>query len=241
MTARRIVLVHGAWAGGWVWKDVVAELARVGHDATAPTLTGLGDRSHLLDDAVGLGTHVDDIVGHIERDDLTDVDLVGWSYGGMVITGVIARVPNRVRSACYLDAFVPDNGQSLADLSLGRTAAMARENEAARRPFPIRQPEDFGVADQAVIDYCRPRLRPQPWRAMVEPVNALPAPPAHIALSYVLCTEHEGAPFRATYDRVRQDPRWTTHELATNHFAPLTDPLGVTRVIVDTIATTAPG
>ena len=241
MTPQRIVLVHGAWAGGWVWKDVVAELTRLGHVVTAPTLTGLGDRSHLLSDDIGLRTHVDDIVGHIEFDDLTDVDLVGWSYGGMVITGVIARVPSRIRSACYLDAFVPVNGQSLAVMSPGQTGAVARQYAEARTPFPIRDPEYFGVTDEAVLAFVRPRLRPQPWKAMVEPVVALDEVPEHIALSYVLCTDHETASFRAVYDQVRHDPRWTTHELATNHFAPLTDPLGVTRAIADPIATAAPG
>ncbi len=241
MTARRIVLVHGAWAGGWVWKDVVAELTQLGHVVTAPTLTGLGDRSHLLDDDVGLSTHIDDIVGHIEFDDLTDVDLVGWSYGGMVITGVIARVPRRIRSACYLDAFFPRNGQSLADMSTGNTGTVARQYAEAHTPFPIRGPEYFGVTDEAVLSYARPRLRPQPWKAMVEPVVALDEPPEHVALSYVLCTDHENASFRAIYERLSIDPRWNTHELATNHFAPLTDPLGVTRLITDRVATTAPG
>ena len=241
MTARRIVLVHGAWAGGWVWKDVVAELTQVGHVVTAPTLTGLGDRSHLMDDDVGLSTHIDDIVGHIEFDDLTDVDLVGWSYGGMVITGVIARVPHRIRSACYLDAFVPHNGQSLADMSTGKTGAVARQYAEARTPFPIREPEYFGVTDEAVLAYVRPRLRPQPWKAMVEPVVALDEMPEHVALSYVLCTEPENASFRAIYERLSVDARWRTHELATNHFAALCDPSGVTRLITDRVATTAPG
>jgi pimeloyl-ACP methyl ester carboxylesterase len=232
VTQQQVVLVHGAWCGGWVWKDVVSELVALGHRVTAPTLTGLGERDHELNDDVGLSTHVDDIVTIIESDDLTDVDLVGWSYGGMVLTGVIARVPHRIRSAFYLDAFVPENGQSLVDMSVGRTAEIARQSEAARRPFPIRQPEYFGVRDEAVLNYCRPLLRPQPWKAMVEPVRALAAPPEHVALSYLLCTEFETPSFRVIYERLRIDPRWTTGELDTNHFAPLTDPVGVARWIV---------
>ena len=233
MTSRRVVLVHGAWFGGWVWKDVAAELASLGYTVNAPTFTGLGERSHLLGDDVGLSTHVDDIVAIIEFDDLTDVDLVGWSYGGMVITGVIARVPDRIRSACFLDAFVPGDGQSLADMSTGRTGDVAREHEAARRPFPIREPEYFGVTDEAILAYCRPRLRPQPWKAMVEPVVALPVLPSHIALSYLLCVDHENATFQSIYERLKVDPRWTTGQLATNHVAPLTDPTGVTKWIVN--------
>jgi pimeloyl-ACP methyl ester carboxylesterase len=232
MTQRRVVLVHGAWCGGWVWRDVVAELTALGHTVFAPTLTGLGEDDDQRTDDIGLSTHVDDIVAQIELEDLTDIDLVGWSYGGMVITGVIARVPHRLRSACYLDAFVPENGQSLVDMSLGATAAIARECEAARRPFPIRQPEFFGVKDERILAYCRPRLRPQPWKALVEPVVALPESPDHIALCFVLCTEPETASFRAIYERLKPDPRWVVGELATNHFAPLTDPVGVTRLIL---------
>ncbi|MEP7045725.1 MAG: alpha/beta hydrolase [Ilumatobacteraceae bacterium] len=239
--ARQFVLVHGAWCGSWVWRDVVEQLAGLGHRAAAPTLTGLGERSHLLSDDVGLTTHVDDIVGHIEFEDLTDVDLVGWSYGGMVITGVLARIPQRIRSAFYLDAFVPTDGQSLADLSLGRSSAMAHEHEAARTPFPIREPQYFGVTDEAVLDYCRPRLRPQPWKTMVEPVAALAEAPAHVALSYVLCRGSENPSFRAIYDRLSGDPRWTMHTLTTNHFAPLTDPGGVTRLITAPGPTPTPG
>jgi pimeloyl-ACP methyl ester carboxylesterase len=215
-----------------VWRDVVAELLALGHAVTAPTLTGLGDRDGERSDNVGLSTHVDDIVGHIEAEDLTDVDVVGWSYGGMVITGVIARIQHRIRSALYLDAFVPENGQSLVDQSVGRTAEIARESEAARRPFPIRQPEYFGVRDEAVLNYCRPLLRAQPWRTMVEPAVALAAPPDHIALSYLLCTESEIPSFRAIYERLKPDLRWATGELASNHFAPLTDPIGVVQWIV---------
>ena len=240
MTQPPIVLVHGAWCGGWVWRDVVAGLAHMGHTVTAPTLTGLGERTHLLNNDVGLSTHVDDIVGHIEFEDLTDVDLVGWSYGGMVITGVVARIPNRIRSLCYLDAFLPVNGQCLADLAAGATGPMARECEASRVPLPIRTAESFGVTDEAVLAYCGPRLRPQPWKAMVEPVVAAEFPD-HVALSYVLCTDPESASFRAIHDRLRLDDRWSIHELATTHFAPLTDPVGVTRLIAESRSTTARG
>jgi len=97
------------------------------------------------------------------------------------------------------------------------------------------------VTDEAVLAYCAPRLRPQPWKAMVEPVIALADFPEHVTLSYVICTEPENASFRAVYDRLRTDPRWETHELATTHFAPLTNPDGVSRLIARDRATKAPG
>jgi pimeloyl-ACP methyl ester carboxylesterase len=234
MVMRTFVLVHAGWVGGWAWRDVVERLQAQGHRASAVTLTGLGERAHLLGDEVGLSTHVEDVVGHIEMEDLASVDLVGWSYGGMVVTGVLARIPERIRSVSWLDAFVPGDGESLADLSLGSTGALAREHEAARRPFPVRDPEEFGVTDPDVLAFCRPRLRPQPWRTMVEPVVALPEIPAHVSLRYVLCTQwHEPAVFRDTYERLRRDPRWITRELAANHFAPITDADGTVRALTD--------
>lgn len=104
------VLVHGAWCGGWIWKHVASALRARGHDVLTPTLTGLGERAHLASPEVGLGTHVEDVVRVLEYDDLTDVVLVGHSYGGMVVTGVGDRVPERLAQLVYLDAFVPREG-----------------------------------------------------------------------------------------------------------------------------------
>jgi pimeloyl-ACP methyl ester carboxylesterase len=234
MVTQTFVLVHAGWVGGWAWRDVIERLRALGHRASAVTLTGLGERAHLHGDEVGLSTHVEDVLGHIEMEDLVSVDLVGWSYSGMVVTGVLARIPERVRSVSFLDAFVPANGESLADLSRGPTRALARECEAARRPFPVRDLEYFGVSDPDVLAFCRPRLRQIPWRAMVEPVVALREIPDHVSMRYVLCTEwHEPGHFRATYERLRRDPRWVTRELAADHFAPMTDPDGTVRVLED--------
>jgi pimeloyl-ACP methyl ester carboxylesterase len=231
---RTFVLVPCGWAGGWAWRDVIERLRAPGHQASAVTLTGLGERAHLLGDEIGLSTHVEDVVAHIEMEDLASVDLVGWSYSGMVVTGVLARLPDRIASVSWLDAFVPSDGQSLADLSLGRAPVQARECAAARRPYPVRDLEYFGVSDPAVLAFCRPRLRPQPWRAMVEPVHALPEIPEHVSLRYVRCTGwQEPGHFRATYERLRRDPRWVTRELAADHFAPLTDPDGTVRAPTD--------
>jgi pimeloyl-ACP methyl ester carboxylesterase len=203
-----------------------------GHHVSVLTLTGLGERAHLLDDDVGLSTHIDDVVGHIEIDDLTDIDLVGWSYGGMVVTGVLARVPDRIRSVCYLDAFLPSDGQALADCSRGAMRDLAHEHSRSRTPFPIRQPEQFGVTDLDTLAYCRPRLRPQPWKTMVEPVTALSVVPQHVSLTYVLCTRPVTASFQAAYDTVASEPRWTLRTLAADHFAPLSNPVGTVEAIV---------
>jgi len=109
------VLVHGAWHGGWCYKRVAQQLRKAGHEVYTPTLTGLGERSHLMNRAVTLDTHVQDIVNVIRWEELSEVVLCGHSYGGMVISGVVEKVPDKIRALVYLDAFLPDNGQSLTD------------------------------------------------------------------------------------------------------------------------------
>ena len=126
------VLVHGAWHGGWCFKRVAGLLRRAGHEVYTPTLTGLGERAHLIRPTVSLETHVDDVVGVLRCEELSDVVLCGHSYGGMVISGVAEQAADRLRALVYLDAFVPENGQSLFDLlPSGRACTMradAREN-----------------------------------------------------------------------------------------------------------------
>jgi pimeloyl-ACP methyl ester carboxylesterase len=111
------VLVHGAWIGGWCWRPNAQALRRAGHEVFTPTLTGLGERSHLMNPTINLDTHITDIVNVIKYEELSDVVLVGHSYGGMVVTGVADKLPEKIASLVYLDAFVPENGQSLAELA----------------------------------------------------------------------------------------------------------------------------
>lgn len=110
------VLVHGAWHGGWCYKRTAAHLRAAGHEVYTPTLTGLGERGHLMSRAVNLDTHIEDIVGVLRWEELSDVVLCGHSYGGMVITGASDKLPERIHSIVYLDAFVPNDGESLFDL-----------------------------------------------------------------------------------------------------------------------------
>jgi pimeloyl-ACP methyl ester carboxylesterase len=111
------VLVHGSWVGGWSWQRVTPHLRAAGHVVVTPTLTGLGERSHLLTRDVGLDTHIQDIVNVLEFEDLHEVVLLGHSDGGMVITGVAERVPHRLASLIYLDAWFPiDEDRSMAEL-----------------------------------------------------------------------------------------------------------------------------
>ena len=109
------VLVHGGWAGGWQWREVAGLLRAAGHEVFTPTLTGLGERVHLANPDIGLDTHIQDILMVLEYEELRDVILVGYSYSGMVITGVAELAPERISQLIYLDAFVPQDGQSMLD------------------------------------------------------------------------------------------------------------------------------
>ena len=125
------VLVHGAWAGSWVWKKIIPLLRAAGHDVYATTATGLGDRVHLAGPAVDLDTHITDVVNLLEFEELTEVTLVGWSYGGMIITGVAERVPERLAGLVYLDAFVPADGENSYDAERSAEDVRAADRAAA--------------------------------------------------------------------------------------------------------------
>ena len=124
--SRTYVLIHGAWGGGWDWRGVDALLTRRGHRAVRVTLTGLGERVHLASPSVGLSTHIDDVVNTILWEDLDDVILVGHSYGGMVVTGAADRIPDRIRHLVYVDAFLPNSGESLLGMFDSSSAASFR-------------------------------------------------------------------------------------------------------------------
>jgi pimeloyl-ACP methyl ester carboxylesterase len=142
----QIVLVHGAWHGGWCWSRVAEILTAKGHRVLTPTLTGLAETAHLLTPAVDLNTHIDDVVRLVDAEGLDDFVLCGHSYGGMVITGVAERIPERIGAIVYLDAFVPEDGKSCLDMS-GR----APSADLALKPLSAAA---FGLAgeDAAWVD-----------------------------------------------------------------------------------------
>src|SRR5436190_606709 len=111
------VLVHGSFVGSWCWKDVAQLLRTAGHDAYAPSLTGIGERIHLASPETTLDTHIMDVCGTLVYEELRDAVLVGWSYGGMVITGVAERMPERIARLVFLDAIVPGDGESMSSMA----------------------------------------------------------------------------------------------------------------------------
>ena len=218
------VLVAGAWQGGWAWDRVTPLLRARGHDVFAPSLTGLGDRSHLLSPQVGLDTHVDDLIGVLVSHRLTRAVLVGHSYGGQVIAGAATRRPDLVGQLVYLDAFLPDDGQSATAEQPGQIAHHYRESVEERGfgwLIPPRRLEVLGVTDPDDVEWLTSLMVPHPYRTFNEPAAVSPES-LKIPSSFVECVD---------WMRVFQNQRgkaqargWPVHELATGHQAMTTAP-----------------
>ena len=225
--ARTFVLVHGAWHGGWVWTDVRDQLTTYGHRVTTPTLTGLGERSHLVLDEVGLDTHVNDIVQHIQMENLTDVVLLGWSYGGMVVTGVISIIPDRISSVVYLDAFVPEDGKALVDYATHQRGTIQNLLEAGERLVALPQnayQDRWNIIEQAVLDSAVPRLTPQPIETLIQPVKSPLGLPETINYTYIKLSGDQPMPFMQFYEQALSDPHFETEMLEDGHMIMLTNP-----------------
>jgi pimeloyl-ACP methyl ester carboxylesterase len=218
MAGRTFVLVHGAWHGGWCWKRVATLLRAKDHHVYTPTLTGVADRSHLLSPDISLATQVDDIVQLMRWEELSDVVLVGHSSGGVIISGVAEKMENAIASLVFLDAFVPENGQSVVDImangeSAERIHAAARDGAITLPPIPA---SVFKVndADAAWVDRM---CTPHPIRHFTDPLTLTGARERIPRRSYILATVNNGATFVPTHERLKNDPTWRTYEIPCGH------------------------
>jgi pimeloyl-ACP methyl ester carboxylesterase len=170
------ILVHGGGHGGWCYQPVAQRLRAAGHLVYAPSLTGLGERAHSLSSTINLDTHINDIVRLLYYENLTDVILVGHSYGGMVITGIADRAAASVAHLVYLDAANPTNGQSLVDVA-GPMMLAARAMGEVRDGIELvlipekTPPQFYGVTDPADIAWMQARLSPHPWACFEQPLR----------------------------------------------------------------------
>ena len=219
------VLVHGSSGGSWVWKRLAPLLRAAGHDVYAPTLTGLADRAHLLDCDVDLTTHVTDIAELLVFEDLSEAILVGNSYAGMVVSGVAARVPERLRCLVYLDAYLPDDGQRAVDLwpPERRAFAVQAESDGLARPPP---PAMFGVTDALLEAWIEARMTPHPVATYTEPVAAGNSASRALRRVFIACTGNPPTTpdvFGPSAAKARA-LGWDVHDLAAGHLAMLTAP-----------------
>jgi pimeloyl-ACP methyl ester carboxylesterase len=212
------MLIHGGWHGGWCWERVANILRVRGHRAWTPTNLGVGEKAHLYSPAINLTTHILDIVNLIEMGDLTDFVLCGHSYGGMIATGVADRMAPRVRSLVYLDAFLPENGQSTFDLNKPEVVAdrLAKAGNNGGHTLPPVPAAVFGVneADRAMVDA---KCTPQPFATLCERIALTGAHKTIAKRMYVYATRWQPTPFAETYARLKADPAWITHEVDCGH------------------------
>jgi pimeloyl-ACP methyl ester carboxylesterase len=166
------VLVHGAWHGGWCWKKIKPLLEARGHTVYTPTLTGLGERSHLLTPQIDLSTHIEDIVSMLEYENLYNVILVGHCYAGMVISGVAEKAVNRLSHLVYLDAYLPEDGKSIADYLVipSLDKIVTERGDGWRIPF-LGTLEDLGVKEKKDLDWAKPRIGDQPYKTFTETLS----------------------------------------------------------------------
>jgi pimeloyl-ACP methyl ester carboxylesterase len=238
------VLVHPAWHGAWFWNKVVPLLREPGHRVVTPTLTGLGERSHLARPEVGLATHVDDVVTAITEEDVRDVVLVGHSSSGAVITGVADRVPDRLALVVYLDAFVPEHGQSVFDLVAPERremfeALVRTEGDGwlvprfAPPPWATIVRDMWGVADGEDQRWMVERLRPTPVGHFRDPVEAANAAAEAVSRVYVRFLKFPNPRFDRHAAMARQSERWHYRELEGPHHAAVTMPDEVSNLLIE--------
>ena len=232
------VLVPGAWHGSWCWKRVRRLLQQKGHDVYTPTLTGVGDRSHLLSRDVNLETHIFDVVNLIKWEELTDIVLCGHSYGGCVITGVADRVPERIRSLVYLDAFVLEDGQSLAQHVPAEQYKMLFEGantvgEGWKVP-PI-PGEVFNVNPQD-LPWMNRQCTPQPVDCFRQRIKLTGSIQKVKNVTFILATGWNGnSPFPPFYEKAKAKG-WKTLTVACGHDVMLDRPEELSRILVDAAA-----
>ena len=223
------VLVHGSMHGGWCWKRVVPGLRAAGHDFYAPTLTGLGERVHLAHPGVDLDTHVRDVLGVLEYEDLRDVVLVGHSYGAVVVTGVADRLQERIAHLVFLDGAMPVDGQAVLDFfppewGAARRAQVDAEGDGWRLPPPV-DLTNLGITAEDDAAWVRSKLVPQPFATFTRPLRLTNAAGFGGPKTFVACVEAPAAGWRdAMVERVRAEPGWRYRELATGHDAMITAP-----------------
>ena len=236
------LLVHGAWAGGWCWRRVQQALIRAGHRAHALTLTGLGERAHLLSPAITLETHIADLRQALAAEELADCILAVHSYAGMLGTAVADREPaGALRHLVYVDAVVPRPGESWSSTH-GRATRQARLQAAAATPefsFPAPDPGVFGLQD-ADYEWVKRRQTPHPGHTYEAPLDFDPARVARVRRTFIDCT----APALGTIDAIRArvrdagfwDGAWLPGsrvvELATGHSPMISMPDATTRLLL---------
>ncbi|MGB3289718.1 MAG: alpha/beta hydrolase [Burkholderiaceae bacterium] len=220
------VLLHGAWHGAWCWKHVSGRLRAAGHRVYTPTLTGLGERSHLLGPDITLETCAQDLINVFLWEDLDDVVLVGHSFGGIAASAAADRIPERIRHLVYLDSLIIQSGESPFSV-VPPDVAQARRDLARQSPgglsIPVPPPEAFGVTDAADAQWLREKCTPHPV-STYESTLTLRHPVGNGLPTSYIAVRPEYAPLAAVRQWARSQKNWDYLEMDAGHDAMVTSP-----------------
>jgi pimeloyl-ACP methyl ester carboxylesterase len=231
--AKTFVLVHGAWHGGWCWRRVADRLEGKGHKVFAPTMTGLGERSHLLSKDINLATHVTDIVNMIKWENLHDIVLVGHSYGGNIISGVAEQAHDKIGSIVFLDAFVPDSGTSLAETASqvvrDAIATATAKGDLTLKPVPAAV---FRVneKDRAWVDAM---CTPHPIATFTDKIAVTGARDKIAKKTYIRGTAYPQPTFDKNLAAKKADSSWRTYEVPAGHDVMVDAPDRLAEILIE--------
>jgi pimeloyl-ACP methyl ester carboxylesterase len=221
-SSKTFLVCHGAWSAGWAWKKMHLLMSKAGHRLVTPTYTGLGERAHLAHPAIDLESHITDMLNVIKYEDLRDFVLIGHSYGGMVATGVADRARDKVKQLIYIDAFVPQDGQSLFDLNeagRGRMQDAAKSGDGWRIP-PSPTPPDTSSEDMAWLSERRVRMPIKCFEQKLKLSAPLTLPRDYIYATRITPADTFG-PFATM---AKSDPAWRYQEIDASHSPNVTAP-----------------
>ena len=229
---KTFVLIHGSWHGGWAWRRVADLLEAQGHKVFAPTLTGVGERSHLLSKDITLDTHIADIVNLFLWQDIRDVVLAAHSYGGWPCSGALEKIGDRVSAIVWVDAFKPENGQRNLDYANAESRAgtlAAIERGEAGRPSPKAEFFKINEADRAWVDS---KLTPQPVGVALQPIRLTGARERIASKTYIRSTIYPQPAFDEAYESCKADPSWRTLTTTVGHDIMIDAPEWLTDILL---------
>lgn len=240
-----LLFIAGAWHGGWCWKFVAEEILKKQpfRRLYSPSLLGLADKSDALSSTLGLQDQIDDIAALIEREKLQDFTLVGHSFGGMIITALAHRFSDRIRHLVYLDAVIPEDGQSFITAGQKLSQHLVAQREAAFRSLatdgvalPPLPPSAFGIPkDHPGYDWVQDHLTPHPLKTCLDPISLADQTTERIPKSYIRCTDPllQQPAIVAGSMRAKSEFGWRFLELSTGHDAMITAPQALAEILID--------
>jgi len=229
------LVCHGAWSAGWAWKKMHPLMAARGHRLVTPTCTGLGERAHLANPSIDLETHIQDILNVIKYEDLREIVLIGHSYGGMVATGVADRARDRISHLIYLDAFVPKDGQALADLVPPEMRQRMKDSVKAGDGWRVAPNPPSGDTAPEDLEWIMKHRLPQSLKCFEQPVGLQGE--LTVPRSYIQCMRFaDHGPFNQFAKRAKSEAGWRTYEMDASHSPNVTNPELLMKTLAQVIA-----